>query len=90
MTPELLNLLTESERAAWALCEATDDGPWRAIRVDAAHDDCEIRSHVGLVVRSALGQNARHIANARTSLPAALTTARDAMKAADAAVKGAT
>ena len=47
MIPDLLNLLTPEERAAWALCEGATPGPWVDM-TSAGHDvgafDGEIRA----------------------------------------------
>ena len=83
MIPDLLNLLTPEERAAWALCEGATPGPWVDM-TSAGHDvgafDGEIRAalsftHICSDVPGDDRENDRaFIAGSRDALPAALTT----------------
>lgn len=83
MIPDLLNLLTPEERAAWALCEGATPGPWVDM-TSAGHDvgafDGEIRAALSFahICSDVPGDDRKNdrafIAGSRDALPAALTT----------------
>lgn len=83
MIPDLLNLLTPEERAAWALCEGATPGPWvdmTSAGPDVGAFDGEIRAALSFahICSDVPGDDRKNdrafIAGSRDALPAALTT----------------